>query len=154
MKLKHIFFCGLVIGSLQLATAFAEPGEEGAGGGDPAADKAARQQRIHQKMLEKYDANKDGQLDDAEKAKAKEDHEARKQKRHEAMLKKFDTNGDGKLDDAEKAAMKEQFKAKKAERIKKFDTNGDGKLDDAEKAAAKAACREKHGGKDGSSTSK
>lgn len=51
------------------------------------------------KLLEKYDKNKDGKLDESEKEALKKDRQAE-------MLKKYDKNGDGKLDDAEKEAAK------------------------------------------------
>ena len=72
------------------------------------------------KFMEKFDANKDGQLDDAEKAAAKADFEAKRAEMKAAfekkMLEKFDANKDGQLDDAEKAAAKAEFEKKRAER--------------------------------------
>jgi len=61
--------------------------------------KGGKGQGNRAKMLEKYDKNSDGKLDETEKEAAKKDQEA-------ARLKKFDKNGDGKLDDAEKEAAK------------------------------------------------
>ena len=49
------------------------------------------------KAKEKYDADKDGQLSDEEKAKAKEDARAKAKATHEANLAKYDANKDGKL---------------------------------------------------------
>ena len=70
------------------------------------------------KFMEKFDADKDGQISDAEKAAIKADFEAKK------------------------AEMKAKFEAKKAERkakfMEKFDTDKDGKISDAEKEAIKA----------------
>jgi hypothetical protein len=60
----------------------------------------------HKKMLEKYDTNKDGKLDDTEREAMKAD----RKKHHEEMLQKYDANKDGKLDDAERAKMKEDWK--------------------------------------------
>ena len=72
------------------------------------------------KFMEKFDANKDGQLDDAEKAAVKADFEAKRAEMKAAfekkMLEKFDANKDGQLDDAEKAAAKAEFEKKRAER--------------------------------------
>ena len=74
------------------------------------------------KMLEKFDANKDGKLDDAEKAAMKAECEKRKagmEARKAKMLEKFDTNKDGKLDDAEKAAAKAAHEKMKGEKKEK-----------------------------------
>jgi len=75
--------------------------------------------------LAKYDANKDGQLDEAESAKMKSEKDAARK----ARLEKYDKNGDGKInkdeaevEKADKAAAKEAKKAaaeaKKAEKAK------------------------------------
>ena len=69
--------------------------------------------------LKKYDANKDGQLDDAEKAAMKADKDAKREADKKARLEKYDTDKDGKIskeekaaEDADKAAAKEAKKAK------------------------------------------
>ncbi len=114
-------------------------------------------------MLEKFDVNKDGQLDDQEKAAMKAEFEAKHAEMKQKMLEKFDVNKDGQLDDQEKAAMKAEFEAKHGDKkpgcgprgprhhkghgpkgdmhkrmLEKFDANKDGQLDDQEKAAMKA----------------
>jgi len=86
---------------------------------------------FHKKMLEKYDADKDGQLSDAEKEAMKTDMEKRRaegkncpgvrddrnpkaphgerpnrEEMREKMLEKYDADKDGQLSDAEKEAMK------------------------------------------------
>ena len=70
-----------------------------------AAD-AAKEKKPSKQTLEKYDANKDGQLDDAEKAEAKAGAVAKAKETREANLAKYDANKDGKLDEAEKAQKK------------------------------------------------
>ena len=77
------------------------PAHWGANGEMPARPKARPD--MHRRMLEKYDTNKDGTLDEQEKAAMKADM-------HRRMLEKFDTNGDGTLDDEEKKAMKDKKK--------------------------------------------
>ena len=73
------------------------------------------------RMMEKFDANGDGQLDEAERAAMRAAREAR----HAEMMKKLDTNGDGAVDDAERQAAR----AARAEaRFARLDTNGDGAL--------------------------
>lgn len=74
------------------------------------------------RLLKEFDANGDGQLDDAEKAKLRERFGDRakqgkgaagrpggagQQVDREALLKKFDANGDGQLDEGERAKLRE-----------------------------------------------
>ncbi len=74
-------------------------------------------------VLQKYDTNKDGKLDDTERAQMKADFQAKRAAEKAAMLQKYDTNKDGKLDDTERAAMRSD---RLTERFKTLDTNGDG----------------------------
>jgi hypothetical protein len=100
-----------------------------------AVRRAARRWRDHLRLAEdgparkdliqKFDKNGDGKLDDAERADMKAAFEARRGERHKEALARYDTNKDGKLDDAERAAMRD---ARLAERFKAMDKNGDGKL--------------------------
>ncbi|MFH1066621.1 MAG: hypothetical protein V1746_01790, partial [bacterium] len=59
-------------------------------------------------ILEKYDKNKDGKLDDDEKAAMEKARQERRAKLQNRMLKKYDKNKDGKLDDDEKASMRKE----------------------------------------------
>jgi|ERR1019366_4458431 Ca2+-binding EF-hand superfamily protein len=89
-------------------------------------------------LLQRYDTNHDGKLDEAELAAA---HEAmlksgggageRAGKLRALLLKRFDQNGDGRLDETERATMRSYFLAR-------FDKDGDGRLDDTERAAMRA----------------
>jgi Ca2+-binding EF-hand superfamily protein len=108
----------LVIGGLSV-TAFAK--------GGMAPRKAA--------MLAKFDANNDGQLDDAEKANAISARKAMREKKRAAMLAKFDSNKDGSLDQAEKTAMRDQ---RIEQRFAKLDANKDGAISLEEMKAGKA----------------
>ncbi len=102
--------CGsLLVGGAGLAAA------QGFGGGGP--DKAA--------VMQKYDTNKDGKLDDAEKVQLRADMKAKHEAKKAEMLAKFDINKDGKLDGTERVAMKNE---RAEEAFKKADANGDGKL--------------------------
>lgn len=107
------------------------------------------QERRQKMMLRRFDTNKDGKLDEAEKDAMKQ-YQAEGQGRRERgeqtrftpeqrqeMIKKFDKDGDGKLNAEErKAAMQarrqERPRAinpqKREDMIKKYDLDGDGKL--------------------------
>ena len=99
--------CGsLAVGGIAAAEGFH-------GGGDRA------------EILQKYDLNKDGKLDDGEKAAMRADFKARHEKLRAEMISRFDTNKDGTLDDNERKAMQDTLSA---ERFKQLDTNGDGVL--------------------------
>jgi Ca2+-binding EF-hand superfamily protein len=89
----------------------------------------------------RWDANGDGTVDPAEKAKRHEEMKAKRQEMKAQMLAKFDINKDGKLDDAERATMME---ARATEAFKRLDTDGNGSLSLAEFKAGK-----KHFGKRG-----
>jgi Spy/CpxP family protein refolding chaperone len=57
-------------------------------------------------MKEKFDTNKDGQLDDAERAQMKAAFQAKRAERLEQKFAKLDTNTDGVLSKAEFKEMK------------------------------------------------
>lgn len=125
-------------------------------------------------LLQKFDKNGDGKLDEAEKGAAKKAMEERRaagkgpegnrsasglsEERRAELMKKFDKNGDGKLDETEREAAKKEMgeqrgkggpggDARRAEMMKKFDKNGDGKIDGAEREAARKALGDGAAGK-------
>lgn len=118
----------------------------GWGRGEPGRPNAA--------LLKRFDKNGDGQLDETERAAAREAVGKMDARRpdgplREEVLRRFDKDGDGKLNDAERADFEQAREGmrKKAgagdgklrERlIKQFDRDGDGKLNADEEAAARA----------------
>ena len=87
-----------LLASLLLACASALRAEE-----KPAADP------VPPSILKKYDKNKDGALDEKERAKwdaAKAAARDKYQKQRAEMLEKFDTNKDGKLSEEERSSAK------------------------------------------------
>lgn len=97
-----------------------------------AAAKGHRGHGDRKAMKEKFDLDKDGQLDDAERAQLKQAFEAMRAQKKAEMLQKHDANRNGVLDPAERQAMQ----AARAEaRFAKLDTNGDGVISRQEFAA-------------------
>ena len=84
----------------------------------PCAQQRPNVEAMKARIMEKFDVNKDGQLDDSEKEAIKKDFEAKAAEAKAKFMEKFDTNKDGQIDDAEKEAIKKEFEAKKAERGK------------------------------------
>jgi hypothetical protein len=82
-KLKHAAFCSVLLVAAAAGFAFADKGDGDGKRGDRKA-----------KLLEKYDANKDGELDKAELATMKKERAAKR-------FAKLDTNKDGVLSLAE-----------------------------------------------------
>lgn len=85
-----------------------------------AQDSSDKPKQLPSAIVRKYDADRDGILNDAEKAAWKADVQRGRQEAQARRLEKFDANRDGKLDKAEKAtAASEGTKSKKTEPRKK-----------------------------------
>lgn len=115
-------------------------------------------------LLQRFDTNHDGKLDEDETAAA---HEAMLQEQmtrqaavaaapggqqfRQQMLEKFDKNHDGRLDDDERAEMQKNLQTQglgpggpvREELIKRFDKNADGKIDLDEAAAMQKFVQER-----------
>ncbi len=70
--------------------------------------------KISEKVKEKYDADKDGKLNDAEKAKLKADAKEKREEVKKEVLEKYDANKNGKLDSDEKEKLHADREAEKA----------------------------------------
>lgn len=86
----------------------------------------ARMHIAHKLVMDKYDANKDGKIDDTEKAVIKAEADKLRESRRKEMLAKFDKDSDGKLSDEEKKAMRATREGK-PERKKGEGKRGEGK---------------------------
>ena len=120
----------LLVGLLTSLSLQAEPGEgrgpKGEGKGPRGGDRTPPAE-----IIEKFDTDGDGKLNDEERKAARAAHREIMEKRRAEMLAKYDTDKDGKLSaDERKAAM-----------LDRFDTDKDGVLSDAEKEAAKSEIR-------------
>ena len=87
--------------------------------------------KLPKEVIEKFDTDGDGKLNETEREAAKAAREEMMAARKAEMLEKFDADGDGELSDTEKEAAKEAMKAKMLE---KFDADGDGELSKEERA--------------------
>lgn len=129
---------------IPVLAAAAEPGSAAPANSRPELN--ARQREL----LEKFDANHDGRIDDQEKLAARSYMRGKTgsgpQERTKKALKLFDKNGDGQLDAAERAEAektREEFQANREAVMAKFDRNKNGVLDDEERAAAIKAREER-----------
>lgn len=130
----------------------------------PAAPAPAMKSTRAEELLQRFDTNHDGKLDEDETAAAHEAMLKEQMDRQAAvtaapggaqfrqqMLEKFDKNHDGRLDDDERAEMQKYLQAQglgpggvvREELIKRFDKNGDGKLDADETAAMQKFLQER-----------
>jgi Ca2+-binding EF-hand superfamily protein len=80
---------------------------------------------MHEEMIQKFDTNGDGKLDESERQAMRDAMHARMEQHRQEMLARFDANHDGKLDASERETMHHVLAA---ERFKQLDTNGDGVL--------------------------
>jgi Ca2+-binding EF-hand superfamily protein len=139
-------------------TTLAQPG---AGGRRPLPPEA------RERVLEQFDADGDGQLNEAERQAARAGFEARRAEKRAELLERFDADGDGELNETERAAAREEIGPGLKERfggrhgrhhggrdgerheafrrhmLERFDTDGDGTLSEAERAEARAFAQQK-----------
>lgn len=92
-----------------------------AGLGGTALAVEAQTQPERRARMERFDANQDGALDEAERKAMRAEREAK----FEERLAKYDANRDGKLDDEERARAHAE---RSAEHFKQLDANQDGVL--------------------------
>jgi hypothetical protein len=93
-------------------------------------------------LIQKFDTNGDGVLDDSERAAMKAAFEAKRAQRHQEALAKYDTNKNGVLDPAERQVMRNDLLTT---RFQTMDKNGDGMLSlDEFKAGARGPGLHRH----------
>lgn len=133
----------LLAGLLVPAALLAQPGEGPGAGPGP-----KRQGPPPKRMLERFDADGDGMLSEAERETARKEHQARKAE----MLKDYDADGDGTLSKQERAKVREELgpppeqrKARQDKMKERFDEDGDGVLSEAEREKAREQMQKRKG---------
>jgi hypothetical protein len=101
--------------------------------------------KLKDRILEKFDADGDGQLNEEERAAAKDAIKEHRGERRDKIKDRIDTDGDGEISDEERRAAWKAFKAKHpklfAKLLEKFDADGNGKLEGEEREEARKALR-------------
>ncbi|WP_269540436.1 EF-hand domain-containing protein [Cerasicoccus fimbriatus] len=151
-SLKYLILCGLLSAGLVHAESAAlgdgngdgnQPQSENAGPGGQRPKGQQNQQRPNrpskEDILAKFDANGDGQLDQAERETAREAH------REEMALRRFDANKDGTLSNEERAQFDAFIAEREAKILERFDADGDGVLSDEERQAARQGMNRRQG---------
>lgn len=100
-----------------------------------------------QRILDRYDADGDGLLSDAERQALLEAQARREARMQERLLERFDRDGDGVLSEAELLEMEQRQQARQEEWMQRmaeqFDRDGDGLLDEDERNNAFQTMRER-----------
>jgi Ca2+-binding EF-hand superfamily protein len=86
------------------------------------------------KLLKRFDANQNGQLDPEEQKAADQSRQELFQRLHG----RYDADHDGKLSESEKTARRADLANQRQAMVAKFDKDGDGRLNPEEKKAAQA----------------
>jgi hypothetical protein len=93
-------------------------------------------------ILERFDTDGDGTLNEAERQAMHEAMPNRRQRPggpqgqrpgREEILKRFDTDGDGELSESERREMRAERERMRQEHMERFDADGDGELSEAER---------------------
>ncbi len=103
-------------------------------------------ERLREHMVEMFDLDGDGVLNEGERAEAEAHRQARAEKARAKLLEKFDADKDGQLGVEERQAAREHFRAEAKqfheELLSKFDMDADGQLSPEERQEARAAMQE------------
>jgi Ca2+-binding EF-hand superfamily protein len=101
---------------------------------------------LPQRILEKFDTDGDGMLNESEKSELKKAITQRRGENQAKMLKRFDSDKDGTLSTEEKKAaiptIKKERKAIHEAALKQFDKDGDGKLSPEEREGVREWVKE------------
>ncbi len=100
-----------------------------------------QRQQFRQKMLERFDANHDGQMDDNERAKMREFMQQRRMREQQnsggqggPRPQGFGQQGFGQQQDGQQGSQMQEMAERRQKMLERFDANHDGQLDDSERA--------------------
>jgi Ca2+-binding EF-hand superfamily protein len=99
------------------------------------------------RILDRFDTNGDGMLDEAERQAMREQEAARRAEQEARMLERWDRDGDGVLSRQERRAMEQDQRRRLEDQMRRmtaeFDQDGDGQLNADEQARAWQVTRER-----------
>ena len=105
------------------------------------ADARKRGEEMRKQFMAKFDKNKDGKIDDAEKKAVREEFGKRMEDRKKEFMAKYDKNKDGKLDEAEKKAIAAEWQKRRQEHQKAEPKKEAPKKAELKKECPKAAAK-------------
>jgi len=136
MKITKLTIPAICAALAMIMTASAEDGDK-KGNRLEGQGKRALPQRI----LEKFDTDGDGKLNESEKSEVKKAMTQRRDENQAKMLRRFDSDKDGTLSPEEKKSAAPTIKKERKEihqaALKQFDKDGDGKLSPEEREGAR-----------------
>jgi len=136
MKITKLTIPAICAALAMIMTASAEDGDK-KGNRLEGQGKRALPQRI----LEKFDTDGDGKLNESEKSELKKAMTQRRDENQAKMLRRFDSDKDGTLSPEEKKSAAPTIKKERKEihqaALKQFDKDGDGKLSPEEREGAR-----------------
>lgn len=103
MKITQTILTSICFTLIMSSTSYAKKGN------DKNKDRENRKAK-KQKMLDRFDADKDGKLSSSERKTAKETIKTESAEIEDAMLKKFDSDGNGRVDKEENVGVEKWFK--------------------------------------------
>jgi len=84
-----------------------------------------RNPEMHKKLLEKFDKDGDGKLNEEERAAAKAAFQNKHPEAREKVIAHFDKDGDGKLNEEERAAAKAAHEKREGKREQRKEKKGE-----------------------------
>ena len=140
MKSQAWKIAGLVLalsGTVAVAHAESESNDSRKKKGQKPDSEMNGQRPDREEILERFDADGDGTLNEAERQAM---HDAMPNRRYRAggppghrpsreeIMERFDTDGDGELSESERHVMRAERERIREENVKRFDADGDGEL--------------------------
>ncbi len=136
MKITKLTIPAISAALAMIMTASAEDGDKKGNRLEGQGERA-----LPQRILEKFDTDGDGKLNESEKSELKKAMTQRRDENQAKMLRRFDSDKDGTLSPEEKKSAAPTIKKERKEihqaALKQFDKDGDGKLSPEEREGAR-----------------